>query len=308
MARQRTPSVFSPRSPVVVMALMFLGGYLEAEYGKSWGISGLLFTITGGVGITYFAWCWAGRTPSARAWAAINRGPALALVGIPAFAFPFFGVGAAAFFGLPMVIALPFGLVSVFCLVLIFIGVKDPPKWWGPRWFRKGEHKKDRKGRQPQDALGTLAQSCTAVSPDVLSQEEVRREFGHVAEPVVQWKGGWVRDPDTDEQDHALARKGTVEGTLAWYPQGLGFAATKREDSLRGKSTVVTVPAGEITGVEVVPARAGADGRPRRGFWMRSPFRRLVVRTASDAHVFDVARGRAPRVAAFIKEQAGQLT
>ncbi|WP_196943246.1 hypothetical protein [Streptomyces sclerotialus] len=133
------------------------------------------------------------------------------------------------------------------------------------------------------------------------------RSFGNVSGPVAQWKGGWVHDPDTDEQAHGLTRKGTVEGELAWYPQGLGFAATKREDALRGKPTVVTIPAEQVTDVEVVPARAGADGRPRPGIRMRSPFPRLVVRTASDAYVFDVARGRARQVAAFIKERAGQL-
>ncbi|MFI0778350.1 hypothetical protein [Streptomyces sp. NPDC021212] len=308
MGRQRTLSIFSPRSPVVVMGLVFLGGYLEFDHAQSWGVRGLPATVVGGVGSVYTVWCWLGRTLQARSWAVIDRGPNLALIGIPTFAFALFGGGIYYLFGVPKWVVLPFGLISAVHALVLFAGFFSLPKWWGPRWFRSGEYKKDFKGAPPQGALTTLIDSYVEDAPAVLSQEEVRREFGHVAEPVVQWKGGWVRDPDTDEQDHALARKGTVEGTLAWYPQGLGFAATKREDSLRGKATVVTVPAGEITGVEVVPARAGADGRPRRGFWMRSPFRRLVVRTASDAHVFDVARGRAPQVAAFIKEQAGQLT
>ncbi|MEU6119287.1 hypothetical protein ABZ840_32705 [Streptomyces sp. NPDC047117] len=306
MARQRPPSVFSPRSPVVVMAMTFLGGYLETEFGKSWGISGLIWAVTGGLGIAYVAWCWGGRTRSARAWAVIDRGPALALVGVPAFAFPFFGAGLCVFFGLPKVLIIPFGLVTLFCLLMMFIGVADPPKWWGPRWFRQGEHKEDFKGAASRGALGTLADSSAARTPVLSSQEECGKSFGDVAAPVVRWKGGWVHDPDTDEQDHGLARKGTVEGTLAWYPQGLGFAATEREDALRGKPTVVTIPAERLTGVEVAPARAGADGRPRRGRWMRSPFPRLVVRTASDTYVFDVARGRARQVAAFIKERAGQ--
>ncbi|MGI5471782.1 hypothetical protein [Streptomyces sp. CA-132043] len=308
MTRQRPPSVFSPRSPVVVMALTFLGGYLETEYGTSWGISGLIWAVTGGLGVAYVAWCWGGRSRSARAWAAIDRGPALALIAIPAFAFPLFGAGVCMFFGLPKVLIIPFGLVTLFCLVMVFIGVADPPKWWGPGWFRRGEHKKDFNGAASRGALGTFVESSAARTPGVLSSQEERgRNFGNVSEPVARWKGGWVHDPDTAEQRHGLARKGTVEGTLAWYPQGLGFAATEREDALRGRTTVVTIPADQLTGVEVVPARAGADGRPRRGVRRRSPFPRLVVRTASDAYVFDVARGRARRVAAFIKEQAGQL-
>lgn len=288
------------------MVMTFLGGWLETQYGKAWGISGLLFAVTGAVGIAYTAWCWRGRTRQARAWAVIDRGPSLALIGIPAFAFPFFGAGICVFFGLPKVLIIPFGLVTLFCLVMIFIGVTEPPKWWGPRWFREGKHKKDFKGAAGRGALGTYAESSGARPPAVLSQDEVRKRLGGGAEAVARWKGGWVRDPDTDEQDHALARKGTVAGTLAWYPQGLGFAATRREDSLRGKPTVITVPAAEITDVAVVPARAGADGRARPGFWRRSPFPRLVVRTASDAYVFDVARGKARRVAAFLRERAGQ--
>ncbi|MFD5734664.1 hypothetical protein ACFWIY_17800 [Streptomyces sioyaensis] len=288
------------------MAMTFLGGYLEVEYGKSWGISGLLWTITGGVGIAYVAWCWGGRTPSARAWAVIDRGPALALVGVPAFAFPLFGAGVTMFFGLPKLITIPFGMVALFCLVLMFIGGTGAPKWWGPRWFRREEYRDDYEGAPPQGPLATLTQSYAAQTPAVLSQDAMAQSLGNGSAPEAQWKGGWVHDPDTDEQDHGLARKGTVEGKLTWYPQGLGFAATKREDSIRQKTTVVTIPAEQLTSVEVVPARAGADGRSRPGFWMRSPFRRLVVRTASDAYVFDVARGRARKVAAFIGERTGQ--
>ncbi|MER7396123.1 hypothetical protein ABT381_11465 [Streptomyces sp. NPDC000151] len=306
VARRRTLSIFSARSPVVVMALVFLGVYLETSHAKSWGIQGLPATVVGGLGSVYTVWCWLGRTRQARSWAVIDRGPQLALIGIPLFAFVMLGGGIYYLFGLPKLVVLPFAFISALHFLVLLAGFFGLPKWWGPRWFRRGEYKKDFKGAQPQGALGTLVDSCAAQTPTLLSQEEIGKRFGDVSEPVAQWKGGWVHDPDTDEQGHGLARKGTVEGKLAWYPQGLGFAATKQEDSLRQKPTVVTIPAGQLTGVEVVPARAGADGRRRPGFWMRSPFPRLVVRTASGAYVFDVARGRARKVAAFIRERTGQ--
>ncbi|MFI9028254.1 hypothetical protein [Streptomyces sp. NPDC053560] len=281
--------------------------FLEVECARSWGMQGLPGTVVGGLGSVYAVWCWLGRTRQARSWAVIDRGPNLALIGIPMFAFVMFGAGIHLLFGLPKLVVLPFGIISALHFLVLLAGFFSLPKWWGPGWFRRGEYKKDFEGAQPQGAMGTLLDSYAAGTPAVRSRHELAKSFGDVSAPVARWKGGWVHDPDTDEQDHGLARKGTVEGTLAWYPQGLGFAATEREDSLRGKPTVVTIPAERLTSVEVVSARAGADGRPRRGRWMRSPFPRLVVRTASDTYVFDVARGRARQVAAFIKERAGQV-
>jgi hypothetical protein len=283
-----------------------LGGLLETEYGKALGARGLLFTLSGALGIAYTAWCWRGRSQQARSWAVIRRGPNLAMVLVPFFAFGLFGVGVCALFGLPMAVAVPFGLVSLTLFVFLLVGA-GCPKWWGPGWYRRGEHKDDNEGkRAPHDALGALQDAYAAAPPDRLSRDEVAGSFGD-ARPTARWKGGWVHDPDAETRDHDLARKGTVDGELLWFHGGLGFAATPREDAVRGEPNVVAVPAARVTGVAVVPARAGADGRPRKGFWMRSPFSRLVVHTGDEEYVFDVARGRARKVATFIEEQTGQL-
>jgi hypothetical protein len=68
---------------------------------------------------------------------------------------------------------------------------------------------------------------------------------------------------------------------------------------------VLVLLAADITGVRVVPARAGADGVRRRGIRWRSVFPRLVVETAGDRYVFEVAFGAAKRAAARIRTMAG---
>jgi len=59
---------------------------------------------------------------------------------------------------------------------------------------------------------------------------------------------------------------------------------------------VIAIDTDDIVDVRVVPARAGADGRPRSGVLYRSWFPRLVVETPDVAQVFDVAWGRARQV------------
>lgn len=94
-----------------------------------------------------------------------------------------------------------------------------------------------------------------------------------------------------------MARRGTVDGMLTLYSEGVTFAATKGEDALREKLTVLVLPREEVRGVLVVPPRAGADGVQRKGFWFRSWFSRLVVETGDDRYLFEVSWGRARRVA-----------
>lgn len=52
---------------------------------------------------------------------------------------------------------------------------------------------------------------------------------------------------------------------MTLYDAGVTFAATKAEDMLRARETMLMLPAEQITGARVVSPRAGADGVPRRG-------------------------------------------
>jgi hypothetical protein len=71
----------------------------------------------------------------------------------------------------------------------------------------------------------------------------------------------------------------------------------------RDQSTVVVVPAGEVIGARVVPARADADRAVRTGLTWRSLYPRLVVDTRAGPLLFEVTGAKAK--AAKIMETLG---
>ncbi len=168
------------------------------------------------------------------------------------------------------------------------------PRWWGPRWYR--ELPASRRDLDPARSPIAAAMLGFGGRPGVVSAREAKARVGRV-KPVASWRGGWVYDPDTDKRVHAMSRKGTIDGRLTLYPSALVFAASRAEDVLRAKSNVLVISTDEISEVHVVPPRAGADGRPRRGTFYRSWFPRVVVRTEEEAFIFDVAGGQARKVA-----------
>lgn len=285
-------------------------GLSEKWLGESWALSWALTLLTGILGITYAVWCWRGRSVKARSWAQMQWGADLAIIGIPFFSFAFIAIGLGKFLDLPRAIALAPGLGSAWLLIVVLAGFfsKNPqhdcPKWWGPKWFRSGEYKDH--DQRPWDPLGALMtedstqeqnDDTTGTSEPAVASTDQVQNFVADAEPVASWSGGWVHDPDTDKQDHDAARIGTVEGTITYYPHGLTFTASSREDAIRNNPTVITIPTAEITQVTVVPARAGTDGQPRSGFAFRSPFPRLVVHTVNGPYLFDIARNQAKTAA-----------
>jgi hypothetical protein len=252
----------------------------------------LVILLIGAGLLAVSAWGWAGRSRQARWWVGRPFGPQLALGVAPGLGLIVFGVGLLTIFGpeLTLVVAPPVLLGVVLELAGMFSLI---PRWWSPRWYRELPT-----GSRGYDTTGALAAAMVGFMgrPGVTSAGEAARRFGR-DRPLGSWHSGWVYDADTDERVHGMSRTGTIEGRLTLYEKGIVFAATRAEDVLRGKSTVLAVPAGDITGVEVVPARAGADGRPRKGWLYRSWFPRLAIQTADDVHLFDVAWGRAGQVA-----------
>lgn len=287
-------------SPPIVTGFMGLCLWGHFRHGDGWSeleIAAFGFGPSA-VGIAFTAWCWAGRTPVARAWAQQSTGAGLALVFIPGLSFLLVGLalqrltagipsGTA---GLAFAIAAWFGVVAV-------AGGGDCPHWWGPRWFRHqlAEDEID----QDDDALGALWAACEE-TPVASSAREAAHVHG--AAPVRRsWPVGWVYDPESRRRDHAFARRGTVRGALAVSSRGLVFAAAGFEDRRRGEPVVQHVELDAIRQITVAPARAGSDGVSRRGFLFRSPWPRLLVRTRDgDSLVFEVSWGRARHVAAVL--------
>lgn len=101
-----------------------------------------------------------------------------------------------------------------------------------------------------------------------------------------------------------MGRTGAVIGSLSLYPATLVFAAAGWEDNLRESSTLLMVELGEVTDVRVVPSRAGADGRQRKRSH-QSRYPRLVLETKDVVHLFDVAFGRANKLAEELKSRTG---
>jgi hypothetical protein len=252
-----------------------------------------LVVLIGAGLVALFLWAWAGRSFAARWWVGRPFGPRLVLAVIPGLGLLVLCGGVLALAGTAAApfVAVPFLLGAV----LELAGLLDVlPGLWAPAWYRRlppGQRRAD-----PARSSVAAAVEGSLGRPGVTSiGEAAARICG--ARPVGSWRGGWVHDPDSNERAHAMARRGTVEGRLTLYPAAVVFAATRAEDTLRGRTTVVLVETGEITGEEVVPARAGADGRPRQGRLYRSWFPRLVIRTGENAHVFEIARGRAREIA-----------
>jgi hypothetical protein len=248
-----------------------------------------------GAGIlVYVWWCWSGRS---RRWATRAFTNQLVYAILPGLGL--FLIAAA----VKNMVGDPAGelLVAVATAVglLGFIALLFEPRWWGPRWYH------DLQAGNPQpdlsDRLTAVWVSSTAPAP-FGSDLKVAQAFGET--PVARWRGDCVYDPDTRHREHGLAVPGAVAGHLTLYPGGLTFAASATEDSLRDRSTVVVVPAAEVVGARVVPARAGADGVVRRGVLWRSLYPRLVVDTRAGSLLFEVAGAKAK--AAKITETFGR--
>lgn len=244
---------------------------------------------------TYVAWCWAGRSRRARAWAGQPLQHPLVLGTLPAMVLLLFSFGLQGVFGdavLPL--SAPLFLLSFVVLLFAFY----TPGWWGPRWFHRMS---DRDKVNTRDPLNAAAITMLAGRSPGTSAVRAAEAFSGRGKPVGRWPGGYIYDPDTAERTHGMSRCGTVDGTLTLYPQGLTFAASKAEDELQEHETVLVLPREEISAARVVSARAGVDGVARRGFFHRSPFPRLVVETRERSYLFDVSWGKASRL-------AGQIT
>jgi hypothetical protein len=261
----------------------------EATYGPT--APHVTVVLIGAALLALSVWAWRGRSPRSRWWVRSPFGDQVMLGVVPGIGLIVFCVGVLTATGpwMTLLIALPvlFGAALEFSVIFARL-----PRWWGPRWFREMSEAERR-----ADASNAFAAAVLAFTerPGVISAREAAARF-RGGEPLGSWRGGWVYDPDTDERSHGMSRKGTVDGRLTLYASGIVFAASRAEDALRRKGTVVAIGAEDVVDVRVVPARAGADGRQRRGVLRRSVFPRLVVETTETAHVFDVAWGRAKRL------------
>lgn len=262
--------------------------------------------VLGGAGMLAVSiWSWAGRSEWARRWAHQTWGPEMRLGVMPGLGLMVLPASLGTLFDVAGCLGGLMALVILFGLIVGSAGALHLlPRWWGPRWYRElaaGERKPD-----TQQTLTALAVAGTE-KPRVVSAQDAKRRFGR-ARAHGSWRGGYIYDPDTRERAHGLARRGTVEGTLSLYKKGLTFAASKVEDTLRDEPTVVVLERDAITGARVVAPRAGADGRPRKGWLYRSIFPRLVVDTAEASYVFELGRGRAREVAERINEMVAEET
>jgi hypothetical protein len=261
----------------------------DATYGPTASHVGVVFI--GAALIALAVWAWRGPSRRSRWWVRSPFGDQVMLGVVPGIGLIVFCVGLLTVTGpwLTPLIVLPVLFGAALECSVIFARL---PRWWGPRWFREmsaAERRADVSNAFTAAVVGFTEQ------PNVTSTQEAAAQFAGET-PVRSWRGGWVYDPDSDERAHGMSRKGTVDGRLTLYPSGVVFAASHTEDALRRKGTVVAIRVDDVADVRVVPARAGADGRQRKGFLYRSVFPRLVVETSATAHVFDVAWGRASHV------------
>ncbi len=252
------------------------------------------------VPLMFWAWSWRGASSWARWWVGneleemLVRGviPAWVLLSVSVFiqaagdSSPYESAAGNATF------------VGVCVAALLFLWTLSPiplPRWWAPAWFRD----LDEQGRRPRtrDAFDAVV-ALSELQPSQHSSEIVSGRLSSTRR-LGSWRGNWVYDPDSLERAHGLTGRGSVEGRLTLLADGIVFAANRAEDSLRGKPTVVEIRGSEVTGSRVVPARAGADGVPRRGVLYRSLWPRVVVDTNESAYVFEVMR--AGKVAAQIR-------
>ena len=237
-----------------------------------------------GAGILlYVWWCWSGRS---RRWATQAFTNQMVYALLP-------GMGAILIaFGVRLLTDGPVSDLLMWAAVVVaFLGLVAlhfEPRWWGPRWY----HDLQASNPQPdlQDPLTAVVTSAIVPAP-FSSRLKAAQAFEET--PVARWRGNYVHDPDTRHREHGLAVPGAVGGHLTLYPGGFTFAASATEDSLRDQSTVMVVPAAEVIGAHVVPARAGADGVVRKGVMWRSLYPRLVVDTRAGPLLFEVAGAKA---------------
>jgi len=255
----------------------------------------LWIPLLGGALLAFSAWGWLGRTAASRWWVRTWEGDSLVLGVLPGMGLLLFGLGIVAVFDNALLQTMgSFLWLAGFPVFLLgFL----TPRWWGPAWYRRMSSRERQEAQR--DAIGTFMRS-RATRLKESSAERAARTVAPASEPIASWRAGYVHDPDTHERAHSLARRGTIDGTLTAYREGVAFAASRTEDSLRGKPTVVTVPLDQLQGVRVVPPRAGADGTPRAGILYRSLFPRLVIDCRGGSHVFEVAWGRARKAAAIL--------
>jgi hypothetical protein len=261
-------------------------------------ILGVVPFLAGAGMLLYVWWCWSGRS---RRWATRAFMDVLVLFGLPTMGLILIAFAVKTVLSDPvgdllLWVGVAVGFLGLVATTLELVGVR--PRWWGPRWYH------DLQAGDPQpdlsDGLTALWVSSTVPAP-FSSDRKAARAFGET--PVARWPGNYVHDPDAGRREHGLAVRGAVAGHLALYPGGLTFAASATEDSLRDQPTVVVVPAAEVTGARVVPARAGADGVVRKGWMWRSLYPRLVVETRAGPLLFEVVGARAK--AAKITETLG---
>jgi hypothetical protein len=253
-----------------------------------------------GVGtLVYVWWCWSGRS---RRWARRVFGNVLVLSVLPAWGGILIALAVKLVIsdrigGFLLWTAITVGWLGIIALGFEMLGFR--PRWWGPRWY----HDLDARNPQPDLSHGPTAVLISSTVPAPFSSDlEAAPAFG---EPrVARWRAQYVYDPDDGRRAHALAPPGGVAGHLTLHQSGLTFAATATEDSMRDGPMVLVVPASEVVQARVVPARAGADGVVRKGWYRRSLFPRLVVDTRSGSLLFEVAG--ASRKAAKIVETLGR--
>lgn len=266
-------------------------------------VDNLWILLLGGALVGLALWSWLGRSRAARWWVRTWEGDSLVLGILPGTGLVLFGLGLVAVFDGALQTV---GSLLWLCGFPVFLIGFITPSWWGPAWYRQLS-KPERRAAQT-DALGTFARSRSTRLPEP-SAERAARTFPSDSTPIATWRAGYVYDADTAERTHGLSRRGTIDGRLAVYSAGLVFAASRTEDGLRGSATVVTLPRDHLTDVRLVPARAGADGRPRRGILHRSLFPRLVVDTTHGSKVFEIAWGRAQQAATVVNQTLmGQRT
>jgi hypothetical protein len=271
-------------------------GNLSSQLGPIDAVSALTLIVIPflvGVGMLVYVWrCWSGRS---RRWATRVYGDVMVLLALPtlgvfsiAFAVKMVSDSAGS---LLVTLATIIGLLGLIAMGFEAIGVQ--PRWWGPGWYHdvQASNWKPDLSHRPTAALV----SSTVPAP-FSSDRNAAQAFEGM--PVARWWANYVWDPDEGRRAHGLSPPGGVLGHLTLYPSGLTFAANAREDSLRDRSTVVMRSAAEVIGARVVPARAGADGVLRKGWWQRSPLPRLVVDTRTGSLLFEVvgAKAKAARI------------
>jgi hypothetical protein len=175
--------------------------------------------------------------------------------------------------------------VAFVLMVVGFLLFLVRPHRWGPRWYRA-------RGRTTPIDLGDPGTALIAAGSRALGRDGAvlprSAAPAGVGAPLRTWRGSWVVGEETEAAVHGLTHAGAVYGHLSLHSAAVTFVASRVEDLLREEPTVLTVDAGDLRGVRVVPAGAGPDGRPRRAVGARSRFPRLVLDSGDAAYLFEV--------------------